>query len=258
MAYEQRTKILTFDTFVKQYDFYCYARDYPDKVPILLVDRSPCVDPFFDPYACPQDRQPIISGLCRGIKNFHIGDQFLYVARIDHRVHLELAKRYDNLKEPSDWTPHYFGVAALRVTQVWETHAVASTDFAPRRYVVAPASTPYPPNLAHARLPSGAMARENCIVHTAKNDAHTPLTSTPEMWRKQLLAYHQRQVDWALRVAGCAVEYIDGREALQLDPAWAPVFTPDDWDDLQMTVSGRWISEEIAAPLRERIARGRH
>lgn len=257
MIEDQRTKILTFDTFVKQRNFYEYARDYSEQVPILLVDRSPCVDPFFDPYASPQDRSPLISGLCRGIKNFHPGDRFLYVARIDHHVHLELTKLYPDLKiASSDWTPHYFGVAALRVIRVWETHATAAAEFEPRQYVVAPDPTPYPPNLAHASRPAGAVARESCIVHTSTR-AYTPLESTPAMWRGQIHAYHRRQVEWRLRVAGCAVEYVGGREALQLDPASAPVFTPADWSGLQMTVSGRWIPEEIASPLRERIAEGR-
>ena len=254
----QRTKILTFDTFVKQRNFYQYAQDHPEQVPILLVDRSPCVDPFFDPYAAPQDRRPLISGLCRGIRYFQPGDRFLYVARIDHHVHLELAKRYAKMQiNPADRTPHYFGVAALRVERVWETHAEAASTFEPRRYVVAPDPTPYPPNLAHARLPAGAVMRESCIVHTPKKEAHTPLTSTPDMWRTQLFAYHQRQVGWRLRVAGCEVEYVNGREALRLDPASAPIFTPSDWNGLPMTVSGRWIPEAIASSLRERIAQGR-
>jgi len=255
MTGEEQTKILTFQTFVTELAFYQYASVHPQEVPFLLVDRSPCLDPFFDPYADLQDRQPLISGLCRGLKNFQVGHRFLYVTRIDWNVYDELVERYPHLDtDRAIQGPRYFGVAALRVVWVWENHADAAKDFTPRRYVVAPDLTPYPPNLAHASYPEGAVARASCIVHDANKVAYTPMTSTDAMWRGQIHGYHGRQVKKRLRVAGCEVEWIDGREALRLDPESAPVFTNADWNDMQMNVSGRYISEEVAAPLRKRIA----
>ena len=78
------TKLLTFQTWVTDARWYDYAVKHPELVPFLLIDRSPCQDPFFDPLAAPQQRRPVISGLCRGraMRNLHVGDRFMYITRI--------------------------------------------------------------------------------------------------------------------------------------------------------------------------------
>lgn len=257
-ANDVQTKVLIFQSFVTEYDYYRYANSYPAEVPFPLVDRSPCLDPFFDPYATPGDRQPVVSGLCRTFKNFREGDRFLYLTRIDRRVYKELMRHDPSLAiDPATPGTRYFGVAALRVIWAFDSHADAATDFGPRRYMVAPTPTPYPPNLAHELYPKGAVARTSCIVHDAKKQAHTPLESTEEMYRWQIRAYHQRQVDKGLRAALCEVEMEDGKEALRLDPASAPVFTRADWEYQPVGRGVFFVSEGIATSLRTRIAQGR-
>src|SRR5689334_3199776 len=109
------TKLLTFESWVTRAEWYAYARANPERVPYLLVDRSPCHDPFFDHYApSPQDRRPLISGLCRCLKNFQPGDRFLYVTKIDPKLGREFGIRIGSGR------PHYFGVAALVVRRVWK------------------------------------------------------------------------------------------------------------------------------------------
>jgi hypothetical protein len=257
MADRQRTKLLTFESWVRHPSYYQYAKEHPEQVPFILADRSPCTDPFFDLYAAPHDRRPLISGLCRGLKNFRRGDRMIYVARVDNHVQRALAQIYPDLAIDSrDRTTRYFGVAALRVIHVWDTHLAAAADFRPRRYVVAPDPTPYPPNLAHTCSKDAAVARESCVVHTATG-AHTPATSTSDMWGWQINEYHLRQKRWALQAAQCEVEWVAGHEALRIDPASAPVFTRVHWGDLKPNLKGIWIPEAAAASLRESIAQGR-
>jgi hypothetical protein len=251
MADKPMTKLLTFQSWVTRAEWYDYARKNPLHVPYMLTDRSPCQDPFFDHYApSRQDRRPLISGLCRCLKNFQPGDRFLYVTKIDPAVGSVFGIR------PGTGRPYYFGVAALVVQRVWESHATAARSFTSRRFVVAPTPTPYPPNLAHERHPAAAVARESCIVHDVNKKAHTPLHSDDTNWRTAYLAYHLRQRGHALRTAECKVELVGELEALQLSPDSAPVFTPADWGDLTMTIGGRWIEETQAASLRARIAHG--
>lgn len=226
--------------------------------PFLLADRSPCTEPFFDPYADPADRRPLISGLCRGRKNFTCGERFVYVTPVHRVVLRQLACQYPHLAfDARDQSQHYFGVAALTVIRVWESHAAAAQDFVPRRYVVDPVCTPYPPNLAHGDPPGGAVSRESCVVYT-KNGPHTPRTSTPDDWREQIGAYHALAVKGKqpLRVAECKIERVDGHEALRLNPQCAPLFTAANWGGSQMNVNGIWIDELWAKKLRSRIAQG--
>jgi hypothetical protein len=249
IASRQRTKLLTFESWVTRREWFSYAWRNPDCVPFPLVDRSPCQEPFFDPYApSPQLRRPLITGLCRCLRNFQPGDRYLYITRIDPRVCDDLGIRV------AAGQPHYFGVAALVVGRVWESHAEAAATFRPRRYVVAPALTSYPPDLAHERKPTAAVARENCIVHDASKKAHTPLESDEALWRHAYLAYHLRQRDRSLRAAECRIERVGGAEALKLTPESAPIFTPLDWGGVTMTMGGHWITEAQADELRAGIA----
>jgi hypothetical protein len=247
-AEKARTKLLTFESWLTKAEWYDYALDHPDLVPFPLTDRSPCQDPFFDPFADPAHRRPVISGLCRGraMKNFSIGDRFIYITRIAP----QLTDRYAHVRSVG---PHYFAVAALRVVRVWQSHSAAAADFAPRRYVPVPEKTSYPPNLAFADGPSAAAARECAIVHDKRN-AYIPDEATDRMWREQYLAYRFRQVKNQLRAAECQIEAVGGLECLQLAPDKAPVLTPQRWGGLQMNVTGRWISEQSAQRIRDAIA----
>jgi hypothetical protein len=248
-AGQQRTKLLTFESWVTRREWFSYARENPEHVPFPLVDRSPCQEPFFDPYApSPQSRRPLITGLCRCLRNFQPGDRYLYITRIDCRICDQLGIRV------VAGQPHYFGVAALVVERVWESHGEAASTFHPRRYVVAPEPTPYPPNLAHERQPTAAVVRQSCIVHDMGKTAHPPLESDEALWRHAYRAYHLRQRDRSLRAAECRVELVGGWEALRLAPTSAPVFTPLDWGGATMTMGGRWITKSRADELHARIA----
>ena len=253
-----RTKLLTFQTWVFRVGWYRYALDHPDLVPFLLTDRSPCQDPFFDPFEAPERRRPLISGLCRVLKNFEVGDRFIYVAHVEPGV----ARRLELDTEASN----YFAVAALRVKRVWESHREAAAAFMSRRYVPSPAPTPHPPNLAFARQPEAAAARGCCITFdesTKPPRAHLPDTADEQMWRRHYLAYHVRQKDNSLRAAECDFETVDGSQCLQLQPAEAAVVTPDWWLDQlpagveRANVYGVDLSEERAQQFRTAIAAGR-
>src|SRR5260221_5850171 len=116
-ASEAGTKLLTFQTWVTDARWYDYTAEHPNLVPFPLIDRSPCQDPFFDPLADPEHRRPVISGLCRGraMKNLKAGDRFIYITRIAPGVadRLGLAPKTGHL---------YFAVAALPVSEVWQSH----------------------------------------------------------------------------------------------------------------------------------------
>ena len=228
-------KLLTCDTWVTRWDWFTYARQHQGQVPFLLVDRSPCPDPFLDPYVSSQERRPIISGLCRCLKNFRRGDTYIYITHVDRRVCHALSIQTENT------TPCYLGIAALTVVHVHDSHAAASATFLPRPYVVAPAPTSYPPNLAYDPHMPAAVLRESCIVSLkrAKSTVHcTPDRSTDAQWRQQVRFYHIRQKKDQLRAAECRLHQVGGRDVLQLNPAHAPVFTPADWGGAQMNVYG--------------------
>jgi hypothetical protein len=158
--------------------------------------------------------------------------------------------------------------AALKVVKVHASHAAAAATFTPRRYVVAPVLTPYPPNLAHDPHMPAAVLRKSCIV-SLDSDAYcapdcstgahhyTSDDSNDVQWRQQVTFYHSRQENRQLYVAECRLQRAGSREVLQLDPAHAPVFTPADWDGAQMNVNGIELSATKADEFYQRIACGR-
>jgi hypothetical protein len=248
---EMRTRttarVITFQSWVTEPGWYDYAVQNPQHVPLLLIDRSPCHDPFFDHYAASEERRPLITGLCRGLKAFQPGDRFLYVTRIHPSV--VRAARLSCSGEG----PRYFGVAALRVVRIWESHQAAAASFQPRRYVVAPSPTPYPPNLAHDRSPVAAASRASCIVHDGRK-ALTPPQASATQWLQEYHSYYLRRKDRELRAAECRVETWEGREALKLTPETAPVFVWDDWGGTRPNVNGVPIDDAVADALSTRIA----
>jgi len=60
------------------------------------------------------------------------------------------------------------------------------------------------------------------------------------------MGHHARQKKEHLRVAECRLHQVGGREALQLDPAHAPVFTPIDWGGARMNVYGIELAAAMA------------
>lgn len=251
-ADERETRLLTFQSWVLYVRWYEYALAHPAMVPFVLTDRSPCQDPFFDPFADLQQRRPVISGLCRAryMRNFQVGDRYIYIAHIAPGV----ARR---LGLDAAGGPLYFGVAALRVTQVWESHEQAAAEFAPRQYVAIPTPTPYPPNLAFENRPVAAAARVCSIVFDDRERPHLPDDADDRMWARHYLSYRTRQIRSRLRAAECEFEVVDGRHCLQLLPAQAPVITPDWWGGDQMNQLGVRIPERIAQRFRTAIAAGR-
>jgi hypothetical protein len=253
---ELQTTLLTFESWVTKWDWYHYALAHPEHVPYLLIDRALCEEPFLDAFAdSPAVRQPVISGVCRERKNFTAGASFMYRTKIDPRVAelLGLNKRQTL----------YFAVAALGVVNVVESHELASRCFSPRRYVVAPKVTPYPPNLVHAEEPVAAACRESCIVfRTGTSDISaitpgqrrplTPLDSLEQDRINTYAGYQERMRRRNLRVALCRVEAVDGHEALCLDLGCAPIISSAEYE--VECGNGRIISAERAAALRCRIA----
>ena len=248
-------KLLTCQTWVTEWDWFDYAQKHPKQVPSLLVDRSPCTDPFLDPYTLSkEERRPIISGLCRAHqikKHLRQGHIFIYITRVDHQVCREL-------KIPTTDEMHtYLGIAALTVASVHKSHAKAAVTFPSKRYVVAPDPTPYPPNLAHDFHMPAAVLRESCIVSLkrGKKTIHcTPDHSNDCEWGEQITSYYVRQKKYQLPAAECCLVRVGCLEAIQLDPAHTPVFTPADWGGEPMNIPGidlqatkaDWFCRQIA------------
>jgi hypothetical protein len=193
----------------------------------------------------------MITGLCRGLRNFREGDRFVYVTRICPDVARE--RGLDSKRD-------YLGVASMRVSRVEGSHGEAALQFSPRQYVSAPIKTPYPPGLAHDPAPVAAASRECCIVHAkveggGRDDVGlTPLESTQEQWRKQYSDYHQRQIDKRLRAAFCEFETVASREALASSLEEAPVFSSADWGNRRMNVMGLLVDDAVGERLAARIA----
>lgn len=251
----QQSKVLTFESWVTESDWFRYAKSHSDDIPHLLSDRSQCQDPFFDLFApSVRDRQPMITGLCRCLTNFKVGERYVYVTRLCHDAVLERG-----LDPGEAW---YLGVASLIVTKVEPSHEQASNRFSSRRYVATPMQTPYPPGLAHDMKPVAAVARESCIVHAqsttcgsaSKDVALTPSQSTPSQWCKQYSDYHKRQKEKRLKAAFCKFESIDGREALVTSFRDAPVMGKADWEGKTQNVNGRVIKDMTGRRLAARIA----
>lgn len=244
---------MTFESWVTRNAWYRYARSVPHEVPYLLVDRSPCCDPFFDPFAdSATERAPTISGLCRRWKRFQPGLRVVYITRLNRRV-------AEAMNRPIATTGAvYLMVAALEIVDIIESHAIAARAFKNRRFVARPSVTPYPPNLAHSKATRAAVARNACIVHDDKKRAHTPLTSTNVMWKNAYARYEERQRKYGLRVALCKIIKSDGRDALCLDAAKAPILRQSDWENAgitsNMNVNGLHIPYGYAAKLAKQIA----
>ena len=157
-------------------------------------------------------------------------------------------------------TTSYLGIAALTITSVHESHKAASATFILRHYVMAPALTPYPPNLAHDPHMPSVVQRESCVVSLKQRNSivyYTPDRSTDAQWNQLVKTYYLRQKQRQLLAAECRLHQVGGRDVLQLNPEHAPVFTPNDWGGTQMNVNGIELQVTQADHLCHRIAYGR-
>lgn len=246
-------KLLTFESWVTRNTWYTYAKKFVERVPYMLVDRSPCTDPFFDPFAFSSERRPLISGLCRARKNFNVGDVYIYVTRIDKSILKDLG--IANIIN----SPTYFGVAALRIKKVYNSHEEASLAFTPRRYIVNPNLTPYPPNLAFNSCgskasPEAAVDKDSCIIFDEKRRPRIPGESSVDQWKAHYNEYYIRQRNRSLRAAECEIVSLDDKEALKLDTHIAPILTNNDWDGMQLNVQGLNLTDDVGSRLVRKIA----
>jgi hypothetical protein len=252
------SRVLTFESWVTESDWFRYAKSHSADVPYLLTDRSQCQDPFFDVFApSVRARQPMITGLCRCIKNFKVGDRYVYVTKLC----ADAARERSLDPKHGTW---YLGVAPMIVREVANSHEEAAHLFSPRRYVANPKKTPYPPGLAHEAEPVAAVSRQSCIVHAqfmicgsaAKELALTPSQSTQQQWRRQYSDYNRRSKDRILRAALCTFDSIGGHEAFVTRFEAAPTMSKLDWEGKTPNVKGRIIENKTGAQLAARIAEG--
>ncbi|WP_231864391.1 hypothetical protein [Sorangium cellulosum] len=149
----------------------------------------------------------------------------------------------------------YLGVAALRVTTIYPTHAAAAATFGQARYAANPNLSAHPPNLAHLPYPGASVESRSCITHDVHADpphAHTPLTATAPMHHAHYKFYRGRQR--GLPVAECVFDSVEGRAARALDPIKAPLLSSSDWGGRKMNQRGLRISDRHADDFTRRIA----
>ena len=198
----------------------------------------------------------MITGLCRCLRRFDIGNRYIFVTRLSPLAAQDLNVNIGD-------GPRYLGVASMFVDGTAPSHQRAADKFLSRRYVAAPSLTPYPPGLAHDPKPVAAVCRQGCIVHTApegnvlsvkKRIALIPERASEKDWQAAYGEYHSRQSEKHLGAAFCRIETIAGREALAMDFRTAPVFSEADWEGCRLNVMGRLVREETASILARRIA----
>jgi hypothetical protein len=245
-----RIKLLTCETWVTRASWHDYAIANPSLVPHLLVDRSICQEPFLDQFAPPGETpRPLISGLCRKLKNFSLGDIFIYITRVDPAL-------FSTLGIPAGSGPScYFPVAALQVKHVHSSHLKAARTFTPRRYVSAPLITPYPPNLAHNPTPRAAAdAGASAVFRTSSSRAvrlggkcgqRVLSIQSQLIWTKNSNAaylanyrhYHARQKTSTLRAAECCL-----LAPAPLNPPTASIFPTQIAGWRPLNIHGRILS----------------
>jgi hypothetical protein len=185
----------------------------------------------------------------RGLKHFRLGDIYIYITKVDSSACRDLGIQ----------AASYLGIAALIAVKVHTSHVAAAATFTSRRYVVAPVLTPYPPNLAHNPQMPAAVFRESCIVSLKRDHStvhYNPDRSTDAQWRQQVKFYHWRQKKKQLHIAECRLHQMGSRDALRLNPAHVPVFTPADWGGKQVNVNGIELQATQADKFCHRIACG--
>src|SRR5271165_1348484 len=118
-----QSKVLTFESWVTESKWFEYAKAHSTEIPFMLSDRSQCQDPFFDLFAINvRDRQPMITGLCRCLRNFNVGDRYVYVTHLCREAARELGLN-------PKCGPWYLGVASMIVAEVESSHERAAGHF---------------------------------------------------------------------------------------------------------------------------------
>jgi hypothetical protein len=261
MNHEKNSRLVTFQTWVYKRDWYEYSKLNSKYIPFVLVDRSPCQDPFFDQFQKPSKRNPVISGICRCWKNFKKGQVFVYLAPLDRRVAKDLKREIPNPGRV------YLGVAAMRVVDVKESHDDAISSFKQNQYVAFPKETSHPPNIIGTNEDGyeTAACRESSILWrksltrtgNKKDVSYTPCQSRSNraLWESNIKDYKRKAKEKKLKVAICEFLTFKGRQSLCLNPRKAPIIQREDWGkDVQMSRICLLVDDEIAIKLAKRIA----
>jgi hypothetical protein len=233
-------KILTFESWLTTDKAFDYALRHPELVPHLLVDRSPCSDPFFDPFS-PSDsaRQAVIGGLCRGFVPAE-GTELLYITKLS-RTAVKALGRTEKVR--------YLAAAYLVVNEVVADHDLACKRFSPSHYVYRDRLTIRPPNVIGADQSAVAMPRESCLIRPDGKTMYTPKDlQSVEAYLPNIEEYVRRskgegfrgeRVRRPMRVAICSVEKLslDWKLAPFFDPA---CLSPDSKGRRILNQNGRW------------------
>ena len=190
--------VITFESWCTRAEWWAYAEQHADILPRKrrLVDRSPCMDPFFDPFN--EGLGGYISGLCRGIKNFHMGQRLLYLTR-----------PAPDISSLTRIGGKYFVVAHLQVEKIFESHEAAATCCKPGHYTDETRLTARPPNILASDDAEPCLPRDRCIVYeetSAKSQRPlTPTNATYEVYEESLKLYRVRRDLGNLKVARCKI-----------------------------------------------------
>jgi len=223
-------RLVTFQTWVYRHDWWQYQQANPHLIPVPLIDRSPCQDPFLDHLETAEDARPTISGLCRTWNRFETGDIFIYLARANNRVLRELG--FGVAK-----SLRYFAVAALGVTKVHLSHRDFATTCERRPYMTAPCPTDTPPNIVTSPAMADAVAKNASVLF----QDGAPLLGVNDVlgvvYRFNLRQYHRRWQTHRLQVAECRflprpqgwARHLTVQSARLLEPSnWANFVLADD------------------------------
>jgi hypothetical protein len=241
---KRKLKVISFESWVSTEEGFGYAKTHPQDVPHLLVDRSPCSDPFFDPFA-PSDaeRQVTVSGLCRCFVP-QLGQEILYLTKICRTARHEIP----NADAGSGFS--HLVVAMIKVGQVFKSHEEAAKSFSPARFTIRGERTPRPPNVIGPNHLEAAVPLRSCLLREGPKRLYTPGDSlAQEKYLMNVAFYRNRSLGLnnngkslrnPLGVALCRVERIElnwrkapvlpqgvlpankqGRHVLNLNGVWA-------------------------------------
>jgi len=236
---KQRIKVITFESWATTERGFEYACRNPQHVPSLLVDRSPCSDPFFDPYAPDDSRRAVVSGLCRGFVP-HEGDEILYITRLSK----EASAKRNNAR--------YLAVAHLLAEGRIKNHETALASFEPQHYVSREKLTSRPPNVIGPNHKDVAMPSRSCIIRPDAKTAILPDDPrAPHEYEPHITSYEERSKGTGFKLIGrskrprkplavaiCRVLH------LALDWKTAPPFDPNTLPH-RINLNGIWAETDV-------------
>lgn len=235
-----KIKVITFESWLTTDRAFGYATRNPAHVPFPVADRSPCSDPFFDPFQSEDSaRRAVIGGLCRGFVPT-VGQELLYITK--------LSKQASGARNQNE---RYLAVAYLSVEKVCADHMSACIEFEPSRYVSFNRITTRPPNVIGPNHSEVAMPRNSCLI---RPDARTMFTpddpESIESYLPNIDDYVRRSEGTGfrkprrkLRVAICKVNrlVLDWRAAPSFELARLPT---DKSGKHSLNLNGRWADRE--------------